>query len=149
MKLKHSCFTRRQFLNGLFGGWIAAFIGSLLYPVIKFVFPPYREPDKVLLPLSEFKNIELGAVKNFAWGAKPGYLKKVAEGNYIAFVAVCSHLGCTVTYRASEKKFFCACHSGWYDENGTNIGGPPPGPLRKLPVVLEGENIVVKREGAA
>ena len=63
MKLKHSLFTRRQFLNGLLGGWLGAFLGSLLYPVVKFVFPPYREPDKVVLPLSDYADIVPNAVK--------------------------------------------------------------------------------------
>jgi len=54
-----------------------------------------------------------------------------------------------VTYLPDQKKFFCACHDGWYDENGTNIGGPPPRPLRRLSVTVEGENILIKKEGTA
>lgn len=120
---------------------------SLLYPVIKFVFPPYREPDKVILPFSEFKDVEPGSVKNFAWGTKPALLKKNEDGSYLAFVAVCTHLDCTVTYLPEQRKFFCACHDGWYNEQGRNIKGPPPRPLRQLVVAVEGENLIIKREG--
>ncbi len=147
MKLEHSLFTRRQFLNSLFGGWLGVLLASLLYPVIKFVFPPYREPDKVILPFSEFKDVEPGSVKNFAWGTKPALLKKNGDGSYLAFVAVCTHLDCTVTYLPEQRKFFCACHDGWYDEQGRNIKGPPPRPLRQLVVAVEGENLIIKREG--
>jgi ubiquinol-cytochrome c reductase iron-sulfur subunit len=149
MRFKHSLFTRRQFLNGLFGGWLAALAGLFLYPILKFVFPPYREPDKVLLPLVEYKDMAPGSIKNFAWGAKPGYIKKRPDETYFAFVAVCTHLDCTVSYLPDQKKFFCACHDGWYDESGLNIGGPPPKPLRILRAVVEGENLVVKKEGVA
>lgn len=148
MKIKHSLFTRRQFLNGLLGGWFGALAASLLVPVLKFVFPPAREPDQVILPFSDFKDMELNSVKNFAWGSKPGLLKKNDDGSYTAFVAVCTHLDCNVTYLPDQRKFFCACHDGWYDESGTNIGGPPPRPLRQLYISIEGEELVIKREGA-
>jgi Rieske Fe-S protein len=120
-----------------------------LYPVLKFVFPPEREPEQVLLPLADYGSLEAGAIKNFVWGSKPGMLKKTAGGELIAFVSVCTHLDCNVAYLPEQKKFFCACHEGWYDENGVNIGGPPPKPLRRLIVITEGENLVIKPEGAA
>jgi len=147
MKLKYSLFTRRQFLNGLFGGWLTALLGSFIYPIVKFIFPPYREPDQVVLPFSDFQDMEPNSVKNFSWGSKPGILKKDDEGNYIAFVGVCTHLDCNVTYLREQRKFFCACHDGWYDEDGVNIGGPPPSPLRRLVVIIEEENIIIKKEG--
>ena len=149
MRLKHSLFTRRQFLNGLLGGWLGALAVSFLYPVLRFVFPPEKEPDQVILPLAEYGGLAPGSVKSFAWGRKPGLIKKTADGQMIAFVTVCTHLDCNVTYLADQKKFFCACHDGWYDENGRNIGGPPPKPLRRLAITVEGENLVVKKEGAA
>jgi len=149
MRLKHSLFTRRQFLNGLLGGWLGGLAAIFLYPVLRFVFPPEREPEQVLLPLADYGSLEPGAIKNFAWGSKPGMLKKTAGGELIVFVSVCTHLDCNVAYLPEQKKFFCACHEGWYDENGVNIGGPPPKPLRRLVVTTEGENLVVKPEGAA
>lgn len=147
MKLKHSLFTRRQFLSSLFGGWLAALLGSFVYPVIKFIFPPYNEPDKVILPLAEYESISLNSVKRFSWGSKPGLIKKNEDGNLTAFIAVCTHLDCTVAYLQDQRKFFCACHEGWYDKDGINIGGPPPRPLRRLVVAVEGEELVVKKEG--
>jgi Rieske Fe-S protein len=149
MKLRYSLFTRREFLNGLLGGGLGALFVSLVYPIIKFIFPPYKEPDEVVLPYAAYQDLEVGAVRNFPWGAKPGLLKRLPDGNFLAFVAVCTHLDCTVTYLPDQKKFFCACHQGWYDENGRNIGGPPPRPLRQLPVVVQGENIIVKKERTA
>jgi nitrite reductase/ring-hydroxylating ferredoxin subunit len=149
MKLKHSLFTRRQFLNGLLGGWLGGLAALFLYPVLRFVFPPEREPEQVLLPLTDYGSLEPGAIKNFAWGSKPGMVKKTAGGELIAFVSVCTHLDCNVAYLPEQKKFFCACHEGWYDENGINISGPPPKPLRRLAVTSEAENLVIKPEGAA
>lgn len=146
MKLRHSLFTRRQFLNGLLGGWLGAFAASLLYPVLKFIFPPTREPDEVILPFADFQDMEPNTVKNFVWGSKPGILKRNNDGSYTAFVAVCTHLDCNVTYLPDQRKFYCACHEGWYDENGIPMAGPPPRPLRRLNLSIEGENLIIKRE---
>lgn len=148
MKLKHSLFTRRQFLNGLLGGWLGAFFASLVYPVVNFIFPPYKEPDEVILPWSDYMDIPANSIKLFSWGSKPGLLKKNDDGTLLAFVGVCTHLDCNVSYMADQRKFFCACHDGWYDEFGTNIGGPPPSPLRQLYISVVGEELIIKREGA-
>jgi len=131
----------------LLGGWLAALASSFLYPIIKFVFPPYQEPDKVVLPFSDFEEMVPNSVKKFSWGNKPGLLKKEEDGSFQAFVGVCTHLSCNVTYLPQQKKFFCACHDGWYDENGINIGGPPPRPLRRLAVSIEGDKLVVSKGG--
>ena len=147
MKLKHSLFTRRQFLNGLLGGWLGALAASLLYPVFRFIFPPAREPDQVILPFADFEAMEPNTVKNFAWGSKPGLIKRNDNGSFTAFVAVCTHLDCNVTYLPEQRKFFCACHDGWYDEDGIQIAGPPPRPLRRLNLSVEGADLVIKREG--
>ena len=121
---------------------------SFLYPVMKFVFPPTKEPDLVILPFSDYKDMKPNSVKVFSWGSKPGLLKKNENSSYLAFVAVCTHLDCNVTYIPEQRKFFCACHDGWYDEFGTNIGGPPPTPLRQLFVSIEGQELIIRKEGA-
>lgn len=147
MKLKHSLFSRREFLNGLLGGGLLAFFATLIGPVVQFIFPPYKEPDEVKLPVADYGGLRPHEAKGFAWGAKPGLLKRAEDGSLVAFVAVCSHLDCNVTYLPNDRKFYCACHQGWYDENGKNIAGPPPSPLRRLTVSVEGDSLVIKKQG--
>ncbi len=146
MKIPHSLFSRRQFLRALSGGWAAALGATFLGAALKFIFPPYQEPEEVPLALADFEDMVSGEVRNFPWGIKPGLLKLQEDGSYLAFVGVCTHLDCNVSYRAAEKKFYCACHDGWYDENGVNIAGPPPAPLRRLGVAVEGENIMIRKQ---
>ena len=147
MKLKYSLFSRREFLNTLFGGGLAAFAATFIGPIVKFVFPPYKEPDEVKVPAADYTGLPANEVKGFAWGNKPGFIKRAADGSLMAFVAVCTHLDCNVTYLPNDRKFYCACHQGWYDENGINIAGPPPAPLRRLAVSVEGESLVIKKQG--
>ena len=86
MKLKYSLFTRRQFLNGLLGGWAAALMASLVYPVIAFIFPPYKEPDEVILSIADFQDMAPGEARTFAWGNKPGILKKNEDGSLTIYI---------------------------------------------------------------
>jgi len=147
MRLQHSLFSRRAFLNSILGGGLAAFAASFIGPVVKFIFPPYKEPDEVKLPAADYNALPANEVKGFAWGSKPGLIKRAADGSLVAFVGVCSHLDCNVTYLPADRKFYCACHKGWYDENGVNIAGPPPAPLRRLAVTVDGESLVIKKQG--
>ncbi|HSA95097.1 MAG TPA: ubiquinol-cytochrome c reductase iron-sulfur subunit [Acidobacteriota bacterium] len=147
MRLPSSLFSRRKFLNGLIGGWLAALGAAFIGPLLKFIVPPTREPDQVTVPLADYKDLAPHTVKGFAWGNKPGFLRRTEAGDYLALVGVCTHLDCNVSFLPDARRFFCACHEGWYDEDGLNIAGPPPAPLRRLAVAVEGETLVIRRQG--
>ena len=98
------------------------------------------------LPLVEYSGMKPNSVKGFMWGNKPGILRLNEDESYSAFVGVCTHLDCNVTYLPERRLFFCACHDGWYDEFGTNIAGPPSTPLRRLSLVIEGQDLIIKKE---
>jgi len=53
-----------------------------------------------------------------------------AAGTFKAFSAICTHLGCTPDWKASENKFKCPCHGSGYDPEGVNFEGPAPRPRR-------------------
>jgi cytochrome b6-f complex iron-sulfur subunit len=57
--------------------------------------------------------------------------------------AVCSHLGCLVSYRKESREFVCPCHGGKYDIAGKNIAGPPPIPLTAYPVEVRNGMVMV------
>ena len=58
---------------------------------------------------------------------------------------MCTHLNCTVQYRADLSHIWCACHNGHFDLGGKNIAGPPPRPLDPLVVNARGGQIVVSK----
>lgn len=149
MRFAYSVLNRRRFLNLLAGGTLGTLAASLIYPLLKAAIPPYREPEEVALPLDEYSALEPNSVKAFSWGIKPGIIKKNQDGTLQAFVGVCTHLDCNVQYLPDKRKFYCACHEGWYDENGMNIAGPPPRPLRRLLIAEEGDKLLVRKEEKA
>jgi len=72
-------------------------------------------------------------------------IRTPSTGEYRAFTAVCTHLGCTVQYRPDLQEIWCPCHNGIYDLQGRNVSGPPPRPLAQYQVHIQGQDIVVVR----
>ncbi len=136
----------RRWINVLLGGGVIASIASFLYPAIRYIIPP---------PLAESSSrsvvaAKVGELKNnsgivFKFGSEPAILIHLPDGQYRAFTAVCTHLGCTVQYRADLQEIWCPCHNGLYDLSGRNTSGPPPRPLQAYEVHVQGEDIVVSR----
>ena len=71
------------------------------------------------------------------------FIKIGVDGGITAFSAVCRHLGCLVDYNRLKGEFICPCHGGRYDQDGRVVAGPPPGPLNRLPVRVEGGKVLV------
>ncbi|RME66309.1 MAG: hypothetical protein D6778_04940 [Nitrospirae bacterium] len=65
------------------------------------------------------------------------------SGTLYALSPVCTHLGCLVNWNYLKGEFQCPCHGGRYDIKGRVIGGPPPRPLTRLPLKIEGEKVLV------
>jgi len=55
----------------------------------------------------------------------------------------CTHWGCVVRWKPQERVYLCPCHEGRYDENGAVLEGPPPAPLRAVPVRVAGGVVLV------
>jgi len=60
-----------------------------------------------------------------------------------ALSPVCSHLGCLVNWHRPKNRFLCPCHGGQYDMRGNVIKGPPPAPLGRLPLRIEGGRVFI------
>ncbi len=66
----------------------------------------------------------------------PEVLVRLSDGRFVGYSAVCSHRGCTVSYRPQIRKLVCPCHGGVYDpaRGGVVVSGPLPLPLAKIKV---------------
>ncbi len=147
MEKKSSALNRRSFLDYFLGSGVVALLGSVFFPVLKYIMPP-PIPQAVQNDVVAGKVGELApnAGKIFRFGNKPGILVRTPEGDYRAFSAVCTHLQCTVQYRDDFKHIWCACHNGHFDLTGRNIEGPPPRPLEEYRVEIREEEVVVIRK---
>jgi Rieske Fe-S protein len=65
-----------------------------------------------------------------------------AKGTFLAFSAVCTHLGCTVA-TISGDQILCPCHGSVFSvKDGSVLGGPAPSPLPPVQVSVEGGQVV-------
>jgi Rieske Fe-S protein len=137
---------RRGFLNWLLGTSAGAMAASILYPIARYITPP-DIPEAPTAQVVAAKDGELlpNQGKIFRFGSQPGLLVRTADGEYRAFSATCTHLNCTVQFKADSKQIWCACHNGFYDLAGRNVSGPPPKPLEPYQVHVANGEIVVSR----
>lgn len=139
--------TRRNFLNFLLAVSGIGVLGTLFYPLLKYITPP-KGKEASLSSVSAGKVGELrpNSAKIFKFGAKPGILILTKNGEYKAFSGTCTHLNCIVQYREDIQHIWCACHNGHYDLQGRNISGPPPKPLEEYDVFISNDEIFVRRK---
>jgi Rieske Fe-S protein len=139
--------TRRRFINWWLSTTAGAFLASVLYPVTRYLIPPEIAEStaaSVTLPV-KLDEVKPNSGQIFKFGNRPAILVRTASGDLKAFSAVCTHLNCTVQYRADLGHIWCACHNGHFDLNGQNIEGPPPRPLDAFVVNVRGAQIVVSK----
>lgn len=53
----------------------------------------------------------------------------------------CTHLGCTVDWKADQNQFVCPCHGSRYDSQGRVVHGPAQRSLGLITVVLKQNQI--------
>jgi len=141
--------TRRHFLDAAL--WIGgtALVASVAYPIAKYLVPPPQaEANPSSVSVGKVDDFQPSTGTIFKMGEKPGILIRTAQGEFHAFIAICTHLQCTVQYRSDLGAIWCACHNGRYDLNGINISGPPPRPLTPLKVNVHDGQVFVSREEA-
>jgi Rieske Fe-S protein len=138
--------SRRSFLNWFLGTSVGAVCVSALYPVARYVIPPdVPESESLRVVAAQEGELRPNEAKIFRFGSRPGILVRTEQGDYRAFSATCTHLNCTVQYRADLQHIWCACHNGHFDLTGRNIAGPPPTPLESYEVNVAGGEIVVSK----
>lgn len=136
----------RRGVNLLLGGGLLGSIASFLYPALRYIIPPaVSESTNRTVTAAKVGELRNNSGKVFKFGSQPAILIRTSEGDYRAFTAVCTHLSCTVQYRADLHEIWCPCHNGFYDANGHNVSGPPPRPLEAFDVHVQGEDIIVTR----
>ena len=141
---------RRSFLDVVLGLGFVSTAMSMAYPVWRYLIPPVAaEPvtDSVVAGKATGFRPNSGSILKF--GTRPAILVRTGDGQFKAFNAVCTHLDCTVQYKADTSQIWCPCHNGLYDLSGNVVSGPPPRPLESFKVNLRGEpgqeDVVISR----
>lgn len=138
---------RRNFLNLFLGGGSLTFLAAVFYPAIKYLYPPeVADSSAETINVGKVEDFQKDRSKIVKFGSKPALIVRNDSNEFKAFLAVCTHLDCTVQYLHDEKVIWCACHNGKFDLNGRNISGPPPRPLTPLEVNIQQGEIFISRK---
>ncbi len=133
---------RRSFLKALLAFLGATSVVSFVYPLSRYLAPPAGAEKAKTLVIAK-RDIPLGDAWEVVFNGVPAVILNRPGKGLIALSRVCTHLGCLVQYDKENKRLLCPCHAGVYDLEGNIISGPPPRPLPKLPLRVEGETIVI------
>ncbi len=137
---------RRNVLNWLLAVWGGGVLGSVFYPIARYLSPPeVPEATAVSVRAGSAKSLAPNSGRVVPFGSRPAIVIRTPSGDLRAFSATCTHLDCTVQYRPDMQRIWCACHNGQYDLNGRNVAGPPPRPLEAFDVNVTGDEIAISR----
>jgi nitrite reductase/ring-hydroxylating ferredoxin subunit len=94
--------------------------------------------------IAELREIPIGSARVFRYPKAEDrcLLIRTEERTLFAYSQACTHLSCAVVPRVEEGVLHCPCHEGYFDlKTGRNIAGPPPRPLPRIVLALEGDDI--------
>jgi Rieske Fe-S protein len=133
---EHPAASRRTFLTGFTSltmlGLLTAAYGGLAAMIGRFFFPAHPTRQGWLF-VRNVAGISPGQAFSYQLpNGNPVHITHragpVNDGPASAFVALsstCPHLGCQVHWQTQHERFFCPCHNGIFDAEGTAISGPP------------------------
>ena len=149
--------TRRRFLEKLCIGLSGVCAAILGIPLVGFVVAPiFRKTTGKWISVGNITDYEVGKTvsvtindpSSLPWAgitAKNAlWLRRVSEGEFIAFSVNCTHLGCPVRWLADAGLFMCPCHGGVYYSDGAVAAGPPPKPLIRYDVRTANGQVEIK-----
>lgn len=92
--------------------------------------------------LADVSQIPVGEGKIFA--AEKVVVTQPVKGEFKAFSAVCTHVGCILD-KVEGGKIYCPCHGAVFNvSNGVPVAGPTSVALPAKKIALEGDKIVLQ-----
>jgi Rieske Fe-S protein len=141
---------RRVILKGLFATSFAAFAAPIIYISGKYLGFAVGATGRKIAKLSASVLTPDSPSKLIQIAGEPIIVVRESDNVIRAFTAVCTHLGCTVSYKQKlpgmdQPGFFCKCHQGKYFESGVNIPGTrPKRPLTELTVIESADDLEIR-----
>ena len=128
--------TRRRLFAWTGWGSFVAFWGGITLATLRFFFPRVLYEPSAKFTAGKPEDYQVGEVSTRFKKSQRVWMIRTPEGMY-ALIAICTHLGCTPNWFASEARFKCPCHGSNFLLDGTNVAGPAPVPLFRAAIALD------------
>jgi menaquinol-cytochrome c reductase iron-sulfur subunit len=158
--------SRRDFIKvttGAIGGIMVAAIGV---PVIGYLIDPALRSGakEAWMPIGKLEKIPVGTPTPFSFTRTQvngwertstsfgGFVLRKSEApeDIMILSSRCTHLGCSINWRADRQAYVCPCHDAAFDMDGKVLDGPPPRPLDRFSefkVDADGNLLIFVKEG--
>lgn len=103
-----------------------------------------RRAQPARTKIASLRDVPVGSARMFAYPTRndPCLLIRVDQETVLAYSQSCTHLACAVVPKIAEGVLHCPCHEGYFDlRTGRNIAGPPPRPLPRIELSVEGDDV--------
>ncbi len=134
--------TRRSLLDWLVVLGSGVVSAALAIPALAYMWPAAKGGANEAAEVEGAKDMALGQAKTIQVAGKAVIVLRDRSG-FKAFSAVCTHLGCLVTWDPGSRHFLCPCHAAAFAEDGSVVSGPPPAPLPSYKVKEVGDKVFV------
>ncbi len=124
--------SRLAMVAGLVGGY-----GMFAWVSGRFMLPAHTGQFRQLF-VTEMAGVAAGSTLLYRTpdGRTVNITRRARTGDasdFIALSSTCPHLGCQVKWEGQNNRYFCPCHNGTFDPEGTATGGPPGDAGQSLP----------------
>lgn len=146
-KGRKTTMERRSFFSWLAVGWIGfvGVTGGFFTIILRYLYPNvlFEPPQSFKIGFADKfapNSVDISYKKEFnAWIVRD-------DESIFALSTVCTHLGCTPNWLATDNKFKCPCHGSGFRMTGIHFEGPAPRPLErfKIGVADDGQILVDK-----
>ena len=148
--------SRRQFLTYTIGGVAVVVAAAVGIPAaVDFLSPAWKKTTALSSVVARTTDIPVGKPVFVTYElripdgwvittlSKGAWIVTKDGKQFVAYDPRCTHLNCPYSWDDAKKIFHCPCHGGQFDIDGNVIGGPPPRPLDRLPLAIQGNNILL------
>jgi menaquinol-cytochrome c reductase iron-sulfur subunit len=147
--------NRRSFLATTVKFFSAAIAFLFSLPVFRFIAAAFSTAkSQAFYPIAKIQDVQeeitrIGYTRLLRDGwmtrSVEGYvwIRKKPDGSLVAYEPHCTHLGCAYSWEEKNAQFHCPCHGGVFDKDGKRVEGPPPRPLDRYEVKIEGNQIKI------
>lgn len=158
METSDGMMTRRQFMKAAIAAIGSLIGGAVGLPAVAYVVgPALKKTADEWVRLGAISKVELGTPTLFKTviERQTGWITDQQEisayvltddgQTFIAMSNICTHLGCRARWIPEQEKFFCPCHNGVFDKDGSVVSGPPPRPLDRFETKVESGVLFIRR----